>query len=491
MTVTAWQTAYESRNDLDKYGDNALGLFALALHYGLDDLDSVASDTITDGSDDKKCDLIYIDYDRSVCVVAQCYISSKQKPSAPSNKASDLNTAASWLLTQSIDSLPKRISPHAIALRSAIKDRTIDRLEFWYVHNLPQSENVNKELRAVATSASAITKNDFPDCSIKCYAIEVGAERLDDWYTETQSPILVNETVTIRARKGYEIQGGSWKSYVTSIQLRFLQNQYKKHKAKLFSANVRDYLGSRSSDANINNGIKQSAQESASDFWAYNNGLTILVNSYKVNRRNGKVDLTVEGISIVNGAQTTGSVGSITSDVSLKGEVSARFIETQSRELIYNIIRFNNSQNKVSASDFRSTDSTQRRIKEEMASIPKAEYEGGRRGGVSDAIQRKPNLLPSYTVGQALAAVHGDPTVAYNQKADIWSKDSLYTKYFNEQTSATHIVFCYSLTKCIEDVKVSLVQRSKSDIRDMTDEEREYLSFLRRRGLIFFLQQQL
>lgn len=55
---STWQTALELREDLQQYGDNAIGLFALALRFGLDDIHSVAAESITDGSDDKKCDLI-------------------------------------------------------------------------------------------------------------------------------------------------------------------------------------------------------------------------------------------------------------------------------------------------------------------------------------------------------------------------------------------------------------------------------------------------
>lgn len=81
-------------------------------------------------------------------------------------------------------------------------------------------------------------------------------------------------------------------------------------KSKAFSANVRDYLGSRRSDANIDNGIKKSAEESPDDFWMYNNGVTVLVNSFEfVSSR--KPVLKISGLWIVNGAQTTGATGSL------------------------------------------------------------------------------------------------------------------------------------------------------------------------------------
>ena len=68
-----WESAFDARTDLLAYGDNAIGLFALALRFNVEDLASVAADAITDGSDDKKIDMIYIDQDERVAVVAQCF----------------------------------------------------------------------------------------------------------------------------------------------------------------------------------------------------------------------------------------------------------------------------------------------------------------------------------------------------------------------------------------------------------------------------------
>ena len=206
---------------------------------------------------------------------------------------------------------------------------------------------------------------------------------------------------------------------MTTVPARFLHDAYKKYSTRLFSANVRDYLGARKSDANINYNIMRSAEERPSDFWVYNNGVTILVNDYSEGRGNGRRRLVVSGLSIVNGAQTTGALGTLDKEPAASAIVPVRFVKTTDTEVIYNIIRYNNSQNRVTASDFRSTDSIQRRLREEIAKIPEAEYQGGRRGGYAAAIARNPKLLPSYTVGQALAAFHGDPVAAYNRKSEI------------------------------------------------------------------------
>lgn len=53
----------------ENFNSNALMLYALELRFGIDDIFDVAVDSLTDGSNDKKCDLIYIDKDLGIAVV--------------------------------------------------------------------------------------------------------------------------------------------------------------------------------------------------------------------------------------------------------------------------------------------------------------------------------------------------------------------------------------------------------------------------------------
>jgi len=485
-----WKEAFSSRDDLKEYGDNALGLFALALRFGIEDLETAAADSITDGIDDKKCDIVHVNKDEEYAVIAQCYMASKDKKSAPANKASDLNTGVAWLLQREIDELPKRIFSAAQELRADINEGRIKNLYIWYIHNLPESDNVNQEMITVQQTAVSAISTVFAGKKISVTSYEVGNEKLDEWYEESQSPILVSDKISFPYDGGYKISGPGWESFSTSIPAQLLYRLFKKHKTKLFSANIRDYLGSRSTDSNINNGIKKTIEDDPNNFWVFNNGVTILTNSFTSpsKTKSGK-KITVKGFSIVNGAQTTGAIGSLRKLPEKNAKVQARFVATTNNdhELIHKIIQFNNSQNKVEASDFRSTDKIQKRLKEEMVNIPDAEYEGGRRGGMGDAIRRRPKLLPSYTVGQALAAFHGEPITAYNKKTNTWVDDRLYSKFFNENTKAAHIVCAYSLLRAVEAKKKSLVDKSKNSISSLSVQETEQLEYFRKRGSTYLL----
>lgn len=478
--MSTWINAYESLSEIKKYGDNALGLFALGLKFGLDDLASIGVDAVTDGSDDKKLDIVYINSEDGYAVIGQCYFCNNNKESAPSNKASDLNTGLAWLLQRDIDEIPKRIRSAAINLRECLENGSIKQLNIWYIHNLPESKNVEDELITVQHTATTIIEQCLNNQTIKgnINYKEVGSTTLNEWYEDCKTPILINTEIELSCLNGYEINSKDWSAYSTAIDAVDLYRLYKRYRQKIFSANVRDYLGSRLTDSNINHGIKNTIKSDTDNFWAYNNGLTILTHSYELNVKKIKL----KGLSIVNGAQTTGAIGSLKISPKKEVKVQARFIAVKddNKGLIENIIRYNNSQNKVEAADFRSTDRIQKRLKKEFESIPNAEYEGGRRGSVSDVIRRRPNLLSSYSVGQALAAFHGEPIVAYNKKAGIWINNKTYDKLFNDNTKAAHIVTCYSLVRAIEDIKMSLQNKT-----NLTQGDEKLLDFFRQRGAIY------
>jgi hypothetical protein len=187
------------------------------LRFGIDDIHSVASDSLTDGGDDKKCDIVYINVDDGMVLVAQCYFATKQKPSAPSNKASDLATGLGWLFQAPLKEMPLRLAPAATELRKAIEADAVDALHIWYVHNLPESTNVNKELLTVQSTANAVLKLQYPGKTILVHALEVGATILESWYRDTLSPILVGDQFSLPTAGGFEISKATWKAFVTSV----------------------------------------------------------------------------------------------------------------------------------------------------------------------------------------------------------------------------------------------------------------------------------
>lgn len=484
--------AFEARDDLKKYTDNALLLFSVQVKYQVEDVDTLATDSLTDCSNDKKCDLLYIDPDTEDAVLAQGYFCQRSpKPaSAPSNKASDLNTAVSWMLSRPIDDIPADIKASAIALRNSIENNAVSTLNIWYVHNLNESKNVSDELKTVEITANNALSTMYPNNKVTVKALEVGNNTLEEWYRDLQTNILVTEEFELLVPGGYEMNEYDWSAFMTAVPASWLHEIYQEHADKLFSANVRGYLGSRRSDYNINNTIKSTVSSTPENFWVFNNGLTILVNDYQMTpikrgKLRGKIKLCLKGLSIVNGAQTTGSIGALASIPDSKAMIPSRFVKCTNINTIQDIIKFNNSQNKISTSDFRSNDSIQKRLVNEFKTIPSVNYNGGRRGGCRDIIVRSPNLLSADTAAQSLFAFHDNPVTAYNSKSEIWANNGYYSHIFNDNTTAKHILFVYSLLRAIEIKKRMLVEKKSSSPLKISEEEQ--LDFLKSRGSVYLL----
>ena len=483
-----WRNAFDVMKTNYSLTDDAIGVFAINLRFNLDDIQTIVSEAITGGGDDKKCDVLYVDKEREIAVIAQCYISQKIRDAAPANKASDLNTALTWLLSTNLDNLSDVLKGRADELRSAINAGEIKQFYIWYVHNLPCSKNVQDELRAVEDTARAALTRYPSGQDINIFAEEICETQLDRLYMQAERTVIVTDEITTTVPDAIEIREEDWTSVVTTVGGSWLHDLYHRYKTDLFSANLRGYLGSRESDSNINNGIKTTAHEQPGNFYVYNNGITALVLDYELGRRlKGGRKLKINGISIVNGAQTTGSLASLAEAPSRDLQVAIRFVKAKKDAIVANVVRFNNSQNKIQAADFRSTDAIQERLRTEFDAIPDAEYEGGRRGGASDAIKRTKFTLPSYTVGQSLAAFHGDPVTAYDKKSELWTNERNYRQIFTDRTTARHIVFCYSLLAAVNDRKLELSQKQKNDPSSLTNIENTSLAFLSKKGANYLL----
>ena len=143
--------ALESDSVLKPYGDNSLPLFAVALLLGVEDMRTFAFESLTDHSSDKKVDIIYIDESVGVACIAQGYTSqSWGKHQAPANKASDLNTAVTWLLQVPISSVPEAIRSQAQILRSALEVRSIAKLVLRMPIMLMRHQTLRKSSRQSA-----------------------------------------------------------------------------------------------------------------------------------------------------------------------------------------------------------------------------------------------------------------------------------------------------------------------------------------------------
>lgn len=469
--------AYNSREDLHVHDPNALLLFVAELRLGVDDISIFASNALTDHSNDKKCDMVAVTPERNKVVVAQGYEALTDKAAAPANKASDLNTAVSWLLTGPLEEVPEKLRSAATEVRAALDEKLVSEFEIWYVHNLPTSRNVQGELNQAVKSAEAALARYFPGADVDVRAVEIGRDQIDTDYRQSNAPILVSDSRVFSVPGGFEVSGSGWKAYSTAIRLKDIRELWASHGVSLMSPNVRDYLGVVKKSGNINHGIKETAKSEPSNFAIYNNGITVLTNDYVVDAASNTI--VANGVGIVNGGQTTGAVGEMPAEDVSKLEdarVMARFVMCTDPTVLENIVRYNNTQNKVEATDFRSGDAVQTALRQQFANVPDAEYRGGRRGGSTDAISRSRSLLSDSSVAQSLAAFHGNPNLAYNETRTIWESDGVYASIFREGLSAKHVVFTQSLLVAVDEAKRVVSKIAESGRTDIQKKQAQFFS---------------
>jgi hypothetical protein len=473
---------FKERNDLKTlFKNNALLLYALQLRFDIEDIVSVASDALTDGSDDEACDLIYVDREAGLAVVAQAY--SKQNPSntdaAKSHKASDLSNAVGWLFCREISEVPEQIRDSVMELREAIINGEVNSVYFWYLHNCDEKNNtkISDELKTVQVTAQTLLNKFLKDSEneVKVVAMEVGNETIERWYNTSTKRIEIEDKMSVITNgKGFELAEGKWKAYVTAVSGKWLNRLYLKYKEdEIFSGNPRNYLGAGKRKNKINLGIMDTVKTNSDNFWPYNNGITALVNSFELTDKN---DLSINGITIINGAQTTGAIGTVPlCDKDKDFWVPSRFIVCNDKTTIEEIVNNNNKQNEILPTDLRSNDRQQQRLRSEFNRYPNLYYNGGRRDAKNP---KSREVFDPYLVAQTLTAFHGNAVKAYNNKKDIWDNDKDYNAIFSDQLKAEHIIFVYTLSRAIEQRKIYL--KDKKEAR--TNDENEKYDFLRKRG---------
>jgi hypothetical protein len=147
------------------------------------------------------------------------------------------------------------------------------------------------------------------------------------------------------------------KPYITMAALvkgNSLVNLYRKERDSLFAYNIRTFLGKR-----VNKEIVDTARNQPTDFYYFNNGVSAICTRIE---DCGANKFRFYSFQVINGAQTIGSLAAVR-DLSSECEVLIRITESGSvkTEKGFNadIIRFNNTQNVIKSSDFRSNDRIQ------------------------------------------------------------------------------------------------------------------------------------
>ena len=159
-----------------------------------------------------------------------------------------------------------------------------------------------------------------------------------------------------------------YRAFLTLVPGHMLRSIYSDFGSRLLERNVRSFLQAR---GKVNRGIRDTISSKPDRFLAYNNGITLTAESVVLCEIEGGRAITkLDGLQIVNGGQTTASLLATNrgrADLS-QVYVAAKLIEIEAGdvhdELVRNVSRYANSQNRISEADFSANDPFHVKIEE-------------------------------------------------------------------------------------------------------------------------------
>ena len=173
-----------------------------------------------------------------------------------------------------------------------------------------------------------------------------------------------------------EVQAGDYKSYIMALDARQLIRCYQElDKDALFSLNIRNFIG----NTGTNKAIIDTAENDPQDFFLYNNGIACLASQIKPSEEY----LEVTGLQIINGAQTVKALVNVERLHQRNKKplwdsampiILTRITEVpdgygKDGKIRERITQYNNTQNTIKISDFRSNDDVQNALKEQFGEL--------------------------------------------------------------------------------------------------------------------------
>jgi AIPR protein len=157
--------------------------------------------------------------------------------------------------------------------------------------------------------------------------------------------------------------------YIGEVSGSQLAEMYRQYKYRLFAMNIRDYIG----ESKTNKGIVETSIKQPDEFVFFNNGVSAVATNIDEDLENNT--LRCRRFSIINGAQTVRSLSKaqIKENKPLQSvRVILRIMNfslSKDSDFLTDVTRFNNTQNSIKISDFRSNDPVQKDLNRRFAGL--------------------------------------------------------------------------------------------------------------------------
>lgn len=347
----------------NKYYTRAIAALAVVIRSGID-YDSAAK-TITDGYHDMGIDAVYNDTSQKKLILVQSKWRKDGNGSVSQEEANTFISGIKRIINLDFDGCNAKLAAKQQEITSAIRDMDYQ-IEMIFCHTGSQSIDTYA-LRPINELLGQVNEDDTTELLV---FVESKLQDIYDYLANGQNgdnivldDVLINNWGTIDA---------PYKAYYGTIPVAAIGEWFKQYGNRLFAKNIRYYKGS----TEVNQGIKEVLKNEPDKFFYYNNGIKVLCKkitkkaAYSTDRNTGL--FVLEGVSLVNGAQTTGTIGAVYAESPELLSSACVYIQMidlgeASEEQAAQITKLSNTQNRIEGKDFASLDPNQERLRMELS----------------------------------------------------------------------------------------------------------------------------
>jgi len=372
-------------------------------------------DEITDGSDDKQIDAIFVDDDNSTVFIIQGkFYNSDSIDAEPLREV-----LSSWVQLKNLVRLQEtgnhKLKRKLAEVSIAFEDEYDVAFEIITTGSLTPS--AHNDLSAFQQELA-----ESDDFTANIHLVDNDElKRRYDLALEKENPII-KHTIEIEDNKLFKLNIAGNDVVLAAVPLKECIKIPGIKDGTLFQKNVRQSLGLSN---RVNKGIKHTIYgDNTKDFFFYHNGITAICNKLELSENK----ITCTGLSIVNGCQSLNTILSCSEKVKTIDDsyILFRFYEVSQRERADKISISTNSQSAVKPRDLRSNDKRVLNLKKVFEQKYPNGYLITKRGEVASSDKNKEYTLDLSELGKYLISWHSQrPNIAY-------SETKIFDKYFEQ-----------------------------------------------------------
>lgn len=345
------------------FNSRCLAAYALMVQCDIDN--EGAAKCVTDGFHDWGIDAVYKDESSKILYVVQAKWSNDGNGTIAQGDSLKFISGIEKILNMDFDDFNDKILKKRMEIESAVKamDYQIKMIIIYTSNN----ECPDEASKAVESLKQRI--ND--ECNELLLSDVVKLSNIyDSLANATINQDIILDDVIVNDW-GVIQEGTAERGYYGMVSASDIAIWWKDYGNRLLAKNIRFFKG----DTEVNSGIAKCLKENPEKFCYYNNGIKIIANkitrklAHSTDRKNGLFRL--EGVSIVNGAQTTGSIGRTymtNPDTVEKAKLMVQIISLENSEEDFGntITKLSNTQNKIENKAFASMDSLQEKLRKDL-----------------------------------------------------------------------------------------------------------------------------